>query len=43
MLNDSTLQLIILGGYNYGTSKDNEFITNLKKKVWEEMSFLLGM
>ena len=26
------LQLIILGGYNYGTSKDNEFITNLKKK-----------
>lgn len=32
MLNDSTLQLIILGGYNYGTSKDNEFITNLKKK-----------
>ena len=32
MMNDSTLQLIILGGYNYGTSKDNDFITNLKKK-----------
>lgn len=36
MLNDSTLQLIILGGYNYGISKDNDFITKLKKKSLEK-------
>lgn len=32
MINDLKMQLIIIGGYNYGTSKDNEFITNLKNK-----------
>lgn len=42
MMNDSTLQLIILGGYNYGTSKDNDFITNLKKKSLEKNVVFTG-
>lgn len=42
MMNDSTLQLIILGGYNYGTSKDNDFITNLKKKSLEKNFVFTG-
>lgn len=31
-INNSNMQLIILGGYNYGTSKDNDFTLNLKNK-----------
>lgn len=31
-INNSNMQLIILGGYNYGTSKDNAFTLNLKNK-----------
>ena len=32
IISNSEMQLIILGGYNYGTSKDNDFITTLKNK-----------
>lgn len=42
IVNDSMLQLIILGGYNYGTSKDNEFITNLKRKSLEKNIVFTG-
>lgn len=42
MINDSTLQLIIFGGYNYGTSKDNDFTTNLKKKSLEKNVVFTG-
>lgn len=31
-INNSNMQLIILGGYNYGTSTDNAFILGLKNK-----------
>lgn len=41
-INNPEMQLIIIGGYNYGTSKDNDFILNLKNKSKEKNIVFTG-
>lgn len=42
IINNPKMQLIIIGGYNYGATKDNKFITNLKNKSLKKNIIFTG-